>query len=108
MKCREYGLAPDDACPRWYQIPISDGDGDRIIAMKLTDRGICDGGNLTANGAIVDDGSPSLPMARKCDPGGDGSGTLPGHSHDPAGSSWNDRVTSHFTSTQPPVNTYRI
>ena len=56
----------DDAYPRWYQIPISDDDGDRIIAMTLTDRGIADD-DLTANGAI-----------------GDGGDTSPGRLHDPA------------------------
>jgi len=55
--------------PHWYQLPISDDDGDRIIAIVLTDRGIGDD-DLIANGAIVDNGGPSLPMTKKGGPGG--------------------------------------
>ena len=64
--------------PHWYQIPISDDDGDRIIAITLTDRGIDD--DLTANGVIMDGGGPSLPMTEKSDPDGNGSDTSPGRS----------------------------
>jgi hypothetical protein len=92
MEYQKYGPIPDDAYPHWYQILSSDGDGDRIIAMALTDHGIGDDENLTANGAIVDGGGPSLPMTRKGDPGGDGSGTSPGHSLDPAGGGWGGSV----------------
>jgi hypothetical protein len=62
---REYGPTLDDATPHWYQIPISDDDGDRIIAIIVTDRGIGDD-NIPINGVIVDDG-----------------GTSPVRSHDP-------------------------
>jgi hypothetical protein len=55
---RECGLEPDAACPHWYQIPISDEDCDRIIAVTLIDRGIGDD-NIPANGAIVDGGGTS-------------------------------------------------
>ena len=57
--------------------------------MTLTDRGIGDD-DPTANDAIVDDGGPSLPMTKKGDSGGDGSGTSPGRSHDPAGGGWDE------------------
>jgi len=56
----KYGPTPDDHTPHWYQIPISDDDGDRIIIITLTDGGIGDD-DLAANGVIVDDGGPSLP-----------------------------------------------
>jgi len=61
---RVYGPTPDDATPHYYQIPISDDDGDRSIAITLTDRGIGDD-DLTANGVIVDGGGPSLSMTKK-------------------------------------------
>jgi len=63
MECRKCGPTSYDACPHWYQIPISDDGGDRIIAITLTDRGIGDDG--TVNSVIVDDGGPSLPMTKK-------------------------------------------
>ena len=105
---REYGPTLDDATPHWYQIPISDDDGDRIIAIIVTDRGIGDDEDFTVNGAIVDDGGLSLPLTKKGDPDGDGSVTSSVCPHDPAASRRNDRFTGHFTSAQPPVNTYRI
>jgi len=60
----KHGPTRDDTVPHWYQIPISDDDGDRIIVITLTDGGIGDN-YLTANGVIVNDGGPSLP--RKSD-----------------------------------------
>ncbi len=57
----KYGPTPDDITPHWYQIPVSDDDGDRIIAITLTDGGIGDD-DLTANSVIIDDGGPSLPL----------------------------------------------
>jgi S-layer protein (TIGR01567 family) len=56
----KYGPTPDDTTPHWYQIPVSDDDGDRIIVITLTDGGIGDD-DLAVNGVIVDDGGPSLP-----------------------------------------------
>ena len=52
--------------PQWYQIPISDNDGDRIIAITSTDRSIGDD-NIPTNGVIAD-----------------GGGTSPVRSHNPA------------------------
>jgi len=57
----KYGPTPDDITPHWYQIPVSDDDGDRIIVVTLTDGGIGDD-DLTANSMIIDDGGPSLPL----------------------------------------------
>jgi len=62
----KYGPTADDPPPHWYQIPVSDDDGDHIIVITLTDGGIGDD-DLTANGVIVDDGGPSLPMSKKGD-----------------------------------------
>jgi hypothetical protein len=45
----------------WYQIPISDDDGDNIIIIMLTDGGIGDADG-TANGVIVDPGGPGIPL----------------------------------------------
>jgi len=67
----KYGPTSDDSTPHWYQIPVSDDDGDRIIAITLTDGGIGDD-DLTVNGVIVDDGGPSLPMSKKGDLNSDG------------------------------------
>ena len=66
----KYGPTSDDNTPHWYQIPVSDDDGDRIIVITLTDGGIGDD-DLAANGVIVDDGGPSLPMSKKGDLNGD-------------------------------------
>ena len=63
------GPKPDDAYPNWYRISVGDEDCDRIIVTTLTDRGIGDY-DLTANSAIVDDSSPSLPKTYKGNPGG--------------------------------------
>ncbi|MEA3323625.1 MAG: choice-of-anchor U domain-containing protein [Euryarchaeota archaeon] len=59
---RKYGPTPGDACARWYQIPISDDGGDRIIAITLTDRGIGDDDDdeFTANGVIVGGGGDKV------------------------------------------------
>jgi len=65
----KHGPTTDDPAPHWYQIPVSDDDGDRIIVITLTDGGIGDD-DLAANGVIVDDGGPSLP--RKGDLNRDG------------------------------------
>ncbi|MCK4459069.1 MAG: dockerin type I repeat-containing protein, partial [Methanosarcinales archaeon] len=70
----KYGPTPDDAAPHWYQIPVSDDDGDRIIVITLTDGGIGDD-DLAANGVIVDDGGPSLPVSKKGDLNHDGNVT---------------------------------
>ncbi|RZB31068.1 MAG: hypothetical protein AEth_01022, partial [Candidatus Argoarchaeum ethanivorans] len=56
----KYGPTPDDNTPHWYQIPVSDDNGDQIIVITLTDGGIGDD-DLTENGVIVDDGGPNLP-----------------------------------------------
>nr|QNO41814.1 hypothetical protein EABBNKNM_00029 [Methanosarcinales archaeon ANME-2c ERB4]QNO42770.1 hypothetical protein MNGOFONH_00001 [Methanosarcinales archaeon ANME-2c ERB4] len=70
----KHGPTPDDTTPHWYQIPVSDDDGDRIIAITLTDGGIGDD-DLTENGVIVDDGGPSLSMSEKGDLNRDGNVT---------------------------------
>ncbi len=70
----KYGPTTDDPTPHWYQIPVSDDDGDRIIAITLTDGGIGDD-DLAVNGVIVDDGGPSLPMSKKGDLNHDGNVT---------------------------------
>ena len=57
----KYGPTPNDPTSHWYQIPVSDDDGDRIIVITLTDGGIGDD-DLEVNGVIVDDGGPSLPL----------------------------------------------
>jgi len=62
----KYGPTPEDSTPHWYQVPVSDDDGDRIIVITLTDGGIGDD-DRTANGVIVDDGGPSLPISKKGD-----------------------------------------
>ena len=59
----------DDTTPHWCQILVSD-DGDRIIVITLKDGGI-GGDDRAANGVIVDDGGPSLPMSEKGDLNGD-------------------------------------
>jgi len=68
------GPTSDDNTPHWYQIPVSDDDGDRIIVITLTDGGTGDD-DLTENGVIVDDGGPSLPMSKKGDLNSDGNVT---------------------------------
>jgi hypothetical protein len=67
----KYGPTPEDSTPHWYQIPVSDDDGDRIIVITLTDGGIGDDDRV-ANGVIVDGGGPSLPLSKKGDLNGDG------------------------------------
>jgi hypothetical protein len=67
----KYGPTTDDNTHHWYQIPVSDDDGDRIIVITLTDGGIGDD-DLTENGVIVDDGGPSLPISKKGDLNSDG------------------------------------
>ena len=67
----KHGPTTDDPTPHWYQIPVSDDDGDRIIVITLTDGGI-GGDDLAANGVIVDDGGPSLPMSKRGDLNSDG------------------------------------
>ena len=57
----KYGSTLDNTTPHWYQIPVGDDDGDRIIVITLTDGGIGDD-DLAVNGVIVDDGGPSLPL----------------------------------------------
>ncbi len=100
----KYGPTPEDSTPHWYQIPVSDDDGDRIIVITLTDGGIGDD-DLAVNGVIVDDGGPSLPMSKKGDLNGDGNVTpadaaivlaiAAGGAHDNAADvSGDDRVAS--------------
>ncbi|MCP8316248.1 MAG: hypothetical protein H3Z51_05210, partial [archaeon] len=43
----------------WYEIPIGDNDGDRIITIQLTDGGLGDEDGI-ANGIIVDAGGIGL------------------------------------------------
>ncbi|MEA1895077.1 MAG: choice-of-anchor U domain-containing protein [Euryarchaeota archaeon] len=70
----KYGPTSDDNTPHWYQVPVSDNDGDRIIVITLTDGGIGDD-DLTEDGVIVDDGGPSLTMSKKGDLNHDGNVT---------------------------------
>lgn len=49
---------------RWYQIPIGDDDGDRVITIQLTDGGIGDDDGNATNGIIVDQGGIGNPRAR--------------------------------------------
>ncbi len=70
----KYGPTSDNHTPHWYQITVNDDDGDRIIAITLTDGGIGDD-DLAVNGVIGDDGGPSRPISKKGDLNGDGNAT---------------------------------
>ena len=56
----KYGPTPLDINPHWYQIPMGDNDGDRVITITLTDGGWGDD-DLIADGTIIDQGGPGWP-----------------------------------------------
>lgn len=49
---------------RWYVIPMDSNDGDNIITITKQDGGIGDEDGI-ANGVIVDDGGPGLPLQQR-------------------------------------------
>jgi hypothetical protein len=58
----KYGPTQDNPTGQWYQIPIEDDDGDKVITITLTDGGLGDD-DLDDNGEIVDQGGPGYGIA---------------------------------------------
>ena len=59
-KYYKYGPTPDNATPHWYTIAFT-GAGTNTLSFTITDGALGDD-DLSANGTIVDDGGPAVPV----------------------------------------------
>ena len=57
----KYGPTPSNPTDHWYQLPIGDDDGDKIITITLVDGGLGDDNVVAPDGVIVDQGGPGFP-----------------------------------------------
>ena len=59
----KYGPTPSNPTDHWYQLPIGDDDGDKVITITLVDGGLGDDNVVAPDVVIVDQGGPGIPRA---------------------------------------------